>query len=679
MKTFLFLHFFFLFIIVSFCDGQVRRIVLLEEATNASCGDCAKSNLKLQGFFKSHFGGAVSVRYHASWPGENDPMYALNPFDNTNRIENYYGMFFVADYFMDGMDHGEPLDSLLMIDQMHYHLIKDAPVKIKITANIDADSVRATARLIGVSHVSQTDLKFRMALIERMVQYSSPPGSNGETQFPDVMRKMLPDTIGYVVESIGPGEEITYYASYPAKPKWKWQDLAVVGWLQSDENRERLFWHTTNHEVIQSNISIPTYVIQSDEPLVEFVAPGQNYLKHLKITNDNDADLHLRLKRTDAQVPAGWSYTFAYNNTPFDSVDVTITPGDSILFCLDIGTGNPGVLRLAIFAQNMDDPYHYGYTADYLGVSKTTNSNVLFIDDDRGKNSGTAYFPAFDSAGVRYTSIAKRLVSALKDQILAQKFKAVFWNINEGSSSFSQLDVDFLENYLRGSGNLFLSVSDPNFFFGSDRRAVEEFYSKYLDAQSYGYFTSNSSFIGVAGTVGAGVITDIGSGYHGLIGTYSGASDTIFQYTGYSYTQNYGGLSYDAGIYKTVVLGVGLERFASASARESLIRNVLRWFEAPVGVQRAKRDVPTQYDLRQNFPNPFNPSTTIRYGLPNRSHVTLTVFNTLGQQMPLLQNGEQEAGYHEVKFDGRNLSSGVYFYRIEAGSFVETRKLVLLK
>ncbi len=90
-------------------------------------------------------------------------------------------------------------------------------------------------------------------------------------------------------------------------------------------------------------------------------------------------------------------------------------------------------------------------------------------------------------------------------------------------------------------------------------------------------------------------------------------------------------------------------------------------------------DVPIEYALQQNYPNPFNPSTTIRYGLPNRSHVTLTVFNTLGQQTAILQNGEQEAGYHEVQFDGKNLSSGVYFYRIQAGDFMATRRLLLLR
>jgi len=90
-------------------------------------------------------------------------------------------------------------------------------------------------------------------------------------------------------------------------------------------------------------------------------------------------------------------------------------------------------------------------------------------------------------------------------------------------------------------------------------------------------------------------------------------------------------------------------------------------------------NIPDVFGLEQNYPNPFNPSTTIGYGLPNRSQVTLTVFNTLGQQVAILQSGEKEAGYHEVRFDANGLSSGVYFYRLRAGDFVKTRRLMLTK
>jgi hypothetical protein len=89
--------------------------------------------------------------------------------------------------------------------------------------------------------------------------------------------------------------------------------------------------------------------------------------------------------------------------------------------------------------------------------------------------------------------------------------------------------------------------------------------------------------------------------------------------------------------------------------------------------------VPGQAVLRQNYPNPFNPSTTIPYGLTERSHVSLAVYNTLGQQVALLLNGEAGAGYHDVQFDASSLPSGVYFYRLQAGSYTGTKRLLVVR
>jgi hypothetical protein len=83
--------------------------------------------------------------------------------------------------------------------------------------------------------------------------------------------------------------------------------------------------------------------------------------------------------------------------------------------------------------------------------------------------------------------------------------------------------------------------------------------------------------------------------------------------------------------------------------------------------------------LSQNFPDPFNPSCVIRYELAARSHVSLSVFNSLGQQITLLEDGEREAGSHEVRFDGGGLAGGVYFYRIQTGTSTATKKMVLLR
>jgi hypothetical protein len=119
-----------------------------------------------------------------------------------------------------------------------------------------------------------------------------------------------------------------------------------------------------------------------------------------------------------------------------------------------------------------------------------------------------------------------------------------------------------------------------------------------------------------------------------------------------------------------------------------------RFIRSTTGVNDLRAGVPAQWMLHQNYPNPFNPSTTIRFDLPARAYVGLAVFNTLGQHVATLVNGEQEAGYHEVIFNCGNLPSGVFFYRIQVraldtsvgrnsgngtGQYTETRKLLLMR
>jgi hypothetical protein len=89
--------------------------------------------------------------------------------------------------------------------------------------------------------------------------------------------------------------------------------------------------------------------------------------------------------------------------------------------------------------------------------------------------------------------------------------------------------------------------------------------------------------------------------------------------------------------------------------------------------------LPSEFALDQNYPNPFNPSTAIRFQLPRESHVTLKVYNLLGEQVGSIVNEYLPAGYHEYKFDASNLSTGVYLYRIEAGDFISTKKMALIK
>jgi photosystem II stability/assembly factor-like uncharacterized protein len=97
-----------------------------------------------------------------------------------------------------------------------------------------------------------------------------------------------------------------------------------------------------------------------------------------------------------------------------------------------------------------------------------------------------------------------------------------------------------------------------------------------------------------------------------------------------------------------------------------------------VNVQ-TQTDIPQSYYLAQNYPNPFNPTTTIKYSIPHSSFASIKVYNDLGKEVAVLVDEEKPAGNFEVNFNAKNLSSGVYFYKLQAGSFVQAKKMILLK
>ena len=100
--------------------------------------------------------------------------------------------------------------------------------------------------------------------------------------------------------------------------------------------------------------------------------------------------------------------------------------------------------------------------------------------------------------------------------------------------------------------------------------------------------------------------------------------------------------------------------------------------EQPVSVSDNELFV-NKFELNQNYPNPFNPTTTIKYSIPANGIITLLVFNAIGEEVSMLANEFKEAGTYDVSFNSGELSSGIYFYRLQAGSFVETKKMILLK
>jgi hypothetical protein len=132
--------------------------------------------------------------------------------------------------------------------------------------------------------------------------------------------------------------------------------------------------------------------------------------------------------------------------------------------------------------------------------------------------------------------------------------------------------------------------------------------------------------------------------------------------------------AHNVGIAGLVVSGTYL--FATTDGR-GIFRRPLS--EMMTSTQSSSNQLPVAFTLIQNYPNPFNPSTTIKYELPQSAEVTLSVFDILGREVSMLVNERKNAGSYQVKFDGTGLSSGAYFYRLQAGDFTQTKRLMLLK
>ena len=106
------------------------------------------------------------------------------------------------------------------------------------------------------------------------------------------------------------------------------------------------------------------------------------------------------------------------------------------------------------------------------------------------------------------------------------------------------------------------------------------------------------------------------------------------------------------------------------------------WYseDAITGVEKNdKNSAPKEFQLMQNYPNPFNPTTTIIFDLPKQSHVTIKIYNILGQEVETLINETKKPGSYQLNFNAASLASGVYIYRIQAGDFTSTKKMMLIK
>ncbi|MFA5478187.1 MAG: hypothetical protein WC271_15965, partial [Bacteroidales bacterium] len=231
-----FLLLFFLALAI-FSYAQADRRVMVEEATNASCGPCASQNPAFDALLQQNANIVTVLKYHASWPGY-DPMYNHNQSENDARI-GYYGINSVPRAIVGGVFNGAP--SGVTQSMLNSYAAVPSPfeeIDIYQQLSDNQDSLFVFMRVRAAQNISETGLRGMCAVVEKEINFTSPPGSNGERDFLDVMKKMLPNASGTQLQSNWQAGEYNIIAqAWELENVYDINQLGVVGFVQNNNSK----------------------------------------------------------------------------------------------------------------------------------------------------------------------------------------------------------------------------------------------------------------------------------------------------------------------------------------------------------------------------------------------------------------------------------------------------------
>lgn len=215
--------------------AQTQRMVLVEEYTQASCGPCAAQNPALNALLANNTNKVVSLKYQVSWPGV-DPMNAQNPTEVATRV-SYYNVTSVPHVKMDGSTIGAPSSLTQSVIDNRYAVPTPFDLNVTHVMSNDYDSAYVTVTITAAqNYTAGATMRFRLAMVEKEINFTTPPGSNGELDFYMVMRKMYPNASGTTLASSWTNLQTQTLNFAVAVPSYIYDinEVGFVGFIQED-------------------------------------------------------------------------------------------------------------------------------------------------------------------------------------------------------------------------------------------------------------------------------------------------------------------------------------------------------------------------------------------------------------------------------------------------------------
>lgn len=232
-------------ITMTLTEQIVQKVVLIEDFSNVSCPPCVASNNTLRSLKSSYTSEKlVIVKFPANFPSPQDPMYLASKEDADSRL-SYYTIFSTPTIIVDGINKTVATDSMSIKSIIDASLLKIPPFSIEVEESITGQTmyVSGKVKLLDNSGIDFDGLVLHTVIIESRIEYSSPPGSNGETEFDDVLRKMLPSNAGFSISNIESEGEINFSFESIINSAWNKDRLEIIVYVQ----------HSNSKEVYQAN------------------------------------------------------------------------------------------------------------------------------------------------------------------------------------------------------------------------------------------------------------------------------------------------------------------------------------------------------------------------------------------------------------------------------------------
>lgn len=607
-----------------------NRQVLVEEFTNASCGPCAAQNPNFNALLNNNYDKITAIKYQVWWPGY-DPMHEQNPSEVTTRVQ-YYGVGGVPNGFVDGKgivndcNYYDNAPACLTGAEIQSAYNNLTPVTMTMSHSYSAnyDSVLVQVSVTSDSVLTGT-LRLRIAVTEEEILFNEAPGSNGEKEFYQVMRKMLPNAAGTTTGDFAAGETKTYSFAWKIGYAYDLNQIAACAWLQNDATKE----------VWQSARSLPIGGIPSAGvavPSVKTFACAPGTIPVFTLTNIGTAQLTTVTLRwrvgTGAWTDYMWTGDLASGeSTQVELPDATIT--------------EPGTVNLEVQIVNSNN-----------GIQTNLVSGTSSIQ----------YKSLFDAA----------TATPFEYPFQTTPFPPVGWTVENVGAHGWKLATNAGSNSSRSARCNFYDITVGTAYMTTPKLDLSQADGVSTLSFDHAYAYYNNTFfdslrVELSNDCGTTWTTIFHDGKDGLSTAPPEAGNAGWIPTADEWTSNSFDISSFNGSPELLVRFVGESGYGNNLYVDNL--NI----STTVGVKELTLST---FTLQ---PNPASDFAQIRFGLEKPENIQLSVFNAQGTLVQTRQLGDLPTGEHAATIETNQLPSGVYRVVLQGKEGVANKQMVIVK